>query len=175
MRSWLPTSAKRKNYRARAALNTQHYANDVKKFSVAGNNWYLMALYVEGSANTPPPAFTFSLSNDGVTFGPEEALSAGASASDAFLMTPSFVTQRGAVLGVLYGANPLDPERRKNRLVHCQPQLTATPKGRPFIMRYQRVTGANLLYGTRTAQNYVCKADGPRKLKTGQPTSHTTL
>jgi|SRR5579872_2896522 len=84
MRSWLPTSAKRKNYRARAALNTQHYANDVKKFSVAGNNWYLMALYVEGSANTPPPAFTFSLSNDGVTFGPEEALFAGASASDVF-------------------------------------------------------------------------------------------
>ena len=88
------------------ALNTEHYANDVKKFSVGGKKWYLMVLYVSGDANTPPPAFTFSLSNDGVTFGPEQTLFLGASASDKFIMTPSFVTQGSNVLGVLYGANP---------------------------------------------------------------------
>lgn len=91
------------------ALNTQHYTNDVKKFSVGGKTWYLMALYVESAIPDPnPPTFTFSLSNDGVTFGPEQALFAGASAADQFLVTPSFVTSDGSILGVLYGANPTD-------------------------------------------------------------------
>jgi hypothetical protein len=34
---------------AGSSLNTQHYANDVKKFRVGAKNWYLMALYVEGA------------------------------------------------------------------------------------------------------------------------------
>jgi hypothetical protein len=55
-----------------------------------------------------PPVFTFSLSNDGITFGPEQNLFAGVSAADKFIQTPSFVTRGNSVLGVLYGANPTD-------------------------------------------------------------------
>ena len=91
------------------ALSTPHYANDVKKFTVAGKNWYLMTLYVERVGPDPTgPVFTFSLSNDGITFGPEQNLFTGASAADKFIQTPSFVTRGNSVLGVLYGANPTD-------------------------------------------------------------------
>jgi hypothetical protein len=91
------------------ALSTPHYANDVKKFTVAGKNWYLMTLYVERVVPDPTaPVFTFSLSNDGITFGPEQNLFAGASAADKFIQTPSFVTWGNSVRGVLYGANPTD-------------------------------------------------------------------
>ena len=91
------------------ALNTPHYSNDVKKFTVGGQSWYLMALYVERVAPDPtPPAFTFALSNDGNRFGSEQTLFSAASANDTFLMTPSFVTQGNNILGVLYGANPTD-------------------------------------------------------------------
>jgi hypothetical protein len=34
------------------------------------------------------PAFTFSLSNDGITFGPEQNLFPGASAADKFIQSP---------------------------------------------------------------------------------------
>jgi len=91
------------------ALNTLHYANDVKKNAVLGKNWYLMALYIERVTPDPTaPSFTFSLSNDGVKFGPEQMLFSGVSVSDKFLMTPSFVTKGSSVLGVIYGANPID-------------------------------------------------------------------
>lgn len=91
------------------ALNTQHYSNDVKKFTAGGKNWYLMTLYIERVVPDPTaPVFTFSLSNDGITFGPEQNLFAGASAADKFIQTPSFVTRGNSVLGVLYGANPTD-------------------------------------------------------------------
>jgi putative Ig domain-containing protein len=91
------------------ALNTPHYSNDVKKFTAGGKAWYLMALYVERVTPDPnPPMFTFSLSNDGISFGPEQSLFAGASDSDKFIQTPSFVTRGNSVLGVVYGANPND-------------------------------------------------------------------
>lgn len=86
------------------ALNTEHYSNDVKKFQVAGKNWYLMALYV--NANVPnPPTLSYSLSNDGVQFGPEQELFRGAFPQDQFLITPAFVTKGNQILGVLYGAD----------------------------------------------------------------------
>ena len=86
------------------ALNTEHYSNDVKKFSVAGKNWYLMALYV--NANVPnPPTLSYSLSNDGAQFGPEQELFGGAFPQDQFVITPAFVTRGNQILGVLYGAD----------------------------------------------------------------------
>jgi len=95
--------------KAGVALNTPHYSNDVKKFPAGGRNWYVMALYIERVTPDPtPPVFTFSLSNDGITFGPEQNLFAGAFAADKFIQTPSFVTTGNSVLGVLYGANPTD-------------------------------------------------------------------
>ena len=94
---------------AGSALNTSHYANDVKKFQVAGKNWYVMALYIERVATDPnPPTFSYSLSNDGITFGPEFTLFGGAYPEDQFVTTPAFVTSGSSILGVLYGANPVD-------------------------------------------------------------------
>jgi hypothetical protein len=53
--------------------------------------------------------FLYSLSNDGMQFGPEQTLFALAQgAQDSFGVTPAFVTRSGHVLGVLYGANPQD-------------------------------------------------------------------
>jgi Putative Ig domain len=91
------------------ALNTSHYVNDVKKFSVGGKTWYLASLYVERATFDPSaPTLSYSLSSDGVTFGQEQTLFAGAGTLDKFLMTPSFVIRNGRILGVLYGGNPID-------------------------------------------------------------------
>jgi hypothetical protein len=76
----------------------------VKKFQVTGKNWYLMTLYV--NLNVPnPPILSYSLSNDGVQFGPEQELFAGAFPQDQFLITPALVTKGNQILGVLYGAD----------------------------------------------------------------------
>jgi hypothetical protein len=69
-----------------------------------------MSLYVERVNTDPSPVtFSYSLSNDGKQFGPEQTLFALAQgAQDSFGVTPAFVTRAGHVLGVLYGANPQD-------------------------------------------------------------------
>jgi len=112
------------------ALDTLNYINDVKKFSVGGKTWYLASLYVERATFDPSaPTLTYSLSNDGVTFGPEQILFSGATATDKFLMTPSFVTRNGSILGVLYGANAtdlLDPNQIFARWLQKQLVITNT-------------------------------------------------
>lgn len=96
-------------HRSGIALNTVHYSNDVKKFVVDGKEWYLMALYVERATTDPTaPALTYSLSNDGVTFGAEQVLFLGSTLADKFLMTPAFVVRGTFVEGVVYGANGTD-------------------------------------------------------------------
>ena len=95
--------------RTGVAANTPHYANDVKQFTVAGKTWYVMTLYTERVSTDPnPPSFSYSLSNDGLQFGPEHMLFGSGSPQDLFLTTPAFVTRNGSILGVLYGANPVD-------------------------------------------------------------------
>jgi hypothetical protein len=91
-----------------AALGTSNYSNDVRMFQSGGQTWYLMALYVEAVTHIPPPTFTYSLSNDGVAFGPEQAMFAGAYLDDQYLTTPAFVTKGTQILGVLYGGNSSD-------------------------------------------------------------------
>jgi hypothetical protein len=92
------------------ALNTLHYANYVRKFQVGGKNWYIMLLYIEEAAfgDVQSPVFSYSLSNDGITFGVEQSLFGGAGKQDHFVTTPSLVSKGSAILGVLYGANPVD-------------------------------------------------------------------
>ena len=91
------------------ALGSINYANDVKKFLVQGQNWYVMALYYEPVVfGEPPASFVYSLSRDGVTFSGELGLFGGAGAADKFVTTPSFVTQNGRILGVLYGGDAVD-------------------------------------------------------------------
>jgi hypothetical protein len=89
-------------------LASPSYSNDVRMFQSGGQIWYLMALYVESVTHVPPPTFTYSFSNDGVTFQPEQPLFAGAYPQDQYLTTPSFVTRGSQILGVLYGGNPSD-------------------------------------------------------------------
>jgi len=102
---------------AGSVLNTSHYANDVKKFQVGGKNWYVMALYIERVALDPnPPTFSYSLSNDGITFGPEYRLFGGTLPQDQFVTTPAFVTNGSSILGVLYGANPVDVLNAANQI-----------------------------------------------------------
>ena len=60
------------------AIDSSHYANDVRLFQAGGQNWYLMALYVEEITHIPPPTLTYSLSSDGMQFGPEQPLFGGA-------------------------------------------------------------------------------------------------
>lgn len=93
---------------AGVALGSGYYANDVKKFEVQGGQaWYLMSLYYEPiDFNEGPAQFSYSLSADGVTFTSEGLLFGGISDADQYPTTPSFVSQNGRVLGVLYGADP---------------------------------------------------------------------
>ncbi len=90
------------------------YANDIKELQAGGKTWYLMALYIEEATfgTVPSPSFSYSLSNDGIKFGPEHSLFGGSLPQDHFVTTPAFVTSGSSILGVLYGANPIDPARR---------------------------------------------------------------
>jgi Putative Ig domain len=103
---------------AGSVLNTSHYANDVKKIQAAEKTWYLMLLYVEevSVGTVQSPAFSYSLSNDGTAFGPEQSLFGGTSPEDHFVTTPAFVTHGSSISGVLYGANPLDLLNAANQI-----------------------------------------------------------
>jgi len=94
---------------AGTALASSLYANDVKKFTVAGQDWYVMVLYYEAlNVGEPPAGFSYSMSLDGIQFRLARDLFGGAGAEDKFPTTPSFVTQNGRILGVLYGGDRLD-------------------------------------------------------------------
>jgi hypothetical protein len=92
--------------RTGVALNTPHYANDIKKFTAGRKTWYLMVLYVEWVTHIAPPSFSYSLSNDGVSFGQEQTLFGGAFPLDQYPITPAFLTKGDQILGVVYGAVP---------------------------------------------------------------------
>jgi len=102
---------------AGSVLNTSHYANDVKTFQVGSKSWYVMLLYIErGATPVPDPVFSYSLSNDGIAFGAEQSLFGGLRPEDHFVTTPAFVTKERSILGVLYGANPLDLLNAANQI-----------------------------------------------------------
>ena len=105
---------------AGSVLKTTHYANDVRKIEADGKTWYLMLLYIEEVTfgDTPSPVFSYSLSNDGITFGTENKLFGGTHAEDHFVTTPAFVMKGDRILGVLYGANAID-------LLNAQDQIYA--------------------------------------------------
>jgi hypothetical protein len=65
-----------------------------------------MVLYVEWVTHIAPPSFSYSLSNDGVSFGQEQTLFGGAFPLDQYPITPAFLTKGDQILGVVYGAVP---------------------------------------------------------------------
>jgi hypothetical protein len=72
----------------------------VKVFEASGKTWYLMSLYIERVQSDPNSvAFSYSLSNDGKQFGPEQILfTLAQGAEDSFGVTPAFVTRAGRTL-----------------------------------------------------------------------------
>jgi hypothetical protein len=81
------------------ALKSDYAVNDVKKFVVNGTNWYLMGLHFNDQS------LFYSLSNDGITFSPEQTLFTHLSSQDFNMVAVGFVVKTGQLLGVLYGAD----------------------------------------------------------------------
>lgn len=97
------------------ALETEHAVNDVKKFSVGGKDWYLMALHKKGDVGLPQKDVNklfFSLSQDGKSFGKESLMVQSRGELDRNIFAVGLVTRKDRVLGVLYGAGP---SNRSNR------------------------------------------------------------
>jgi hypothetical protein len=81
------------------ALQSDTLVNDVKKFVVQGKTWFLMGLH----RNTEQ--VWYSLSNDGVSFNPQQTLFASLSSQDRWIVSLGFLTKDNKLLGVLYGAS----------------------------------------------------------------------
>jgi hypothetical protein len=83
--------------------------NDVKKFTVAGQNWYLMGLHMNRDM------LYYSLSNDGLRFPPPRILFTNLYPDDRYIVAIGFVTMDDTLLGVIYGAGAV-PSLDRNRL-----------------------------------------------------------
>ena len=86
------------------ALKTDHGVQDVKKFVVNGQSWYLMGLV----GSDPKQSIFFSLSNDGITFNSQQVLFRNLSVQDQYIVAVGLVTKGTQLLGVLYGAGPVE-------------------------------------------------------------------
>jgi Putative Ig domain len=86
------------------ALATGADPNGVNKFMANGQPWYLMTLMSNG------PQLWYSLSNDGLKFGPMNNLIASISSLDTAMDSLAFVTKGNQLLGTIYGANSGSPE-----------------------------------------------------------------
>jgi hypothetical protein len=71
----------------------------VKKFIVGDQSWYLMGLMSNA------PQLWYSLSNDGISFQPEQTLFSHLSQQDTNMVSLGFVTKGAQLLGALYGAD----------------------------------------------------------------------
>ena len=91
------------------ALASDKLVNDVKKFTVGGQSWYLMGLHLNEDR------VWFSLSNDGVNFSSEQTLFTPTSAQDLYIVALGFVARGNQLLGVLYGAGAV-PTLDQNRI-----------------------------------------------------------
>jgi len=78
--------------------------NGVYKFSVDGQPSYLMTLMSNG------PQLWYSMSNNGVSFGPMQTLFASLSSMDSAMDSVAFVRNGNRLLGTLYGANTGSPD-----------------------------------------------------------------
>lgn len=88
------------------ALETEHAVNDVKKFTVDGKDWYVMALHKKGDTGLQKDVdkLWFSLSNDGKTFREEYLMVKAREELDRNIFAVGFVARKDRILGVLYGA-----------------------------------------------------------------------
>jgi hypothetical protein len=92
-----------------SALEFPAVVNDVKKFTVGGRPWYLMGLHMNRDR------LWYSLSRDGMTFGPALELAKNLGERDRYIVAVGWVTKGNRVLGFLYGAGEA-PTLERNRI-----------------------------------------------------------
>ena len=89
------------------SLATEHAVNDVKKFTIGGKDWYVMALHKKGDVGLTAKdteKLWYSLSKDGKRFADEQRMPGAARGDDRFIFAVGFVARKDRILGVLYGA-----------------------------------------------------------------------
>ena len=89
------------------SLETEHAVNDVKKFTVEGKDWYVMALHKKGDvgmSHHDVNKLWFSLSKDGRAFGQEQPMVQSRGEMDRNIFAVGFVARKDRIMGVLYGA-----------------------------------------------------------------------
>ena len=102
---------------AGSVLNTSHYANDVKAFQVGSKSWYVMLLYIRRGAERVPDPVSRIASPTMVSLSEQSSPYLEVwRPEDHFVTTPAFVTKERSILGVLYGANPLDLLNAANQI-----------------------------------------------------------
>lgn len=154
------------------ALQTGHDPNDVKKFVVAGQPWYLMGLMSNADE------VWYSLSNDGVLFPVEQTMFHHQSSQDMGIVSLSFVTSGTQLLGVLYGAST-DPDLSINQIYgrwlqkrivlfdslgNAYPRLGGYGPDRQWFTVPQTITGTAVFYAedgtTQLGSNIVTLTPG---------------
>ena len=90
-------------------LDTQHAVNDVKRFDLNGKRHYLMALHRNADR------LWYSLSIDGMRFGPERELACHLDDRDRYIVAVGWVVRGQRLLGFLYGAGAV-PTLNRNRI-----------------------------------------------------------
>jgi len=91
------------------ALETRLAVNDVKKFTVDGQPWYVAAFHKKGDASPDQKDVNrlfYSLSQNGHTFGETHTMVASREELDRNIFAVGFVSRKDRILGVLYGAGP---------------------------------------------------------------------
>jgi hypothetical protein len=91
------------------ALKTEHAVNDVKKFTIQGKEWYVMALHKKADASPEQHDVNrlfFSLSNDGKSFSEEQLMTESRGEMDRNIFAVGFIARKDRIAGVLYGAGP---------------------------------------------------------------------
>lgn len=91
------------------ALEVGAVVNDVKKFSLGGGVYYLMALHMNSDR------LWYSLSTDGTNFSPAQELARHQGDADRYIVAVGWVVRKQRVLGFLYGAGAVK-ELNRNRI-----------------------------------------------------------
>jgi hypothetical protein len=88
--------------------NTILAPNDLRKFTVGGKDWYLLALYHKSDVSftaRDSEHVWYSLSNDGRSFSAAQPMVDAQGRADRFIFSVNFVSQGPRLLGILYGSS----------------------------------------------------------------------
>lgn len=83
--------------------------NDVRRFDVEGESWFLMGLHMNREF------LRYALSRDGMAFEPSQLFTESRDSADAYIVAIGWVVDGNRLLGALYGAGAV-PGLNENRL-----------------------------------------------------------